>query len=111
MLRTNTTPILCSLCLGILLATLPPKSSLADGHVQVFILAGQSNMQGQGVVDLDHDKHYNAGRGNLEHVMRHSAQSYRYRGVRTAAGSWVKRDGSTVYVYSSCGLCCCLYNV
>ena len=32
--------------------------------VKVFILAGQSNMQGQGVVDMDHEKNYNGGKGN-----------------------------------------------
>ncbi|MEC8570038.1 MAG: hypothetical protein VXY82_03175, partial [Planctomycetota bacterium] len=33
--------------------------------VLVFILAGQSNMEGQGVVDLDHPMYYNSGRGTL----------------------------------------------
>ena len=37
----------------------------AAGTVKVFILAGQSNMEGQGVVDLDHPKYYNGGRAYL----------------------------------------------
>ena len=37
----------------------------------VFVLAGQSNMQGQGVVSMDHEKHYNAGKGNLVWSMEH----------------------------------------
>ena len=36
---------------------------------QVFLLAGQSNMQGQGVVDMDHPKYYNGGKGTLVRVM------------------------------------------
>ena len=32
--------------------------------VKVFILAGQSNMEGHGVVDMDHEKNYNGGKGN-----------------------------------------------
>ena len=28
----------------------------------VFLLAGQSNMQGQGVVDMDHPDYYNGGK-------------------------------------------------
>lgn len=37
--------------------------------VRVFVLAGQSNMQGQAVVDMDHPEHYNGGKGNLNDVM------------------------------------------
>ena len=37
---------------------------------RVFILAGQSNMQGHAVVDLDHPEHYNGGKGILTTVMR-----------------------------------------
>ena len=40
--------------------------------VRVFILAGQSNMQGHAVVDMDHPEHYNAGQGNLNDVMANS---------------------------------------
>ena len=36
---------------------------------KVFLLAGQSNMQGQGVVDMDHPKYYNSGKGNLVNTM------------------------------------------
>ena len=35
-----------------------------------FLLAGQSNMQGQGVVDLDHPKYYNGGQGILNRHRR-----------------------------------------
>ena len=37
---------------------------------RVFILAGQSNMEGHGVVDLDHPEYYNGGKGILPPVMR-----------------------------------------
>ena len=46
--------------------SLPPSSS---NVVQVFILAGQSNMEGQGVVDMDHPRYYNGGKGILNRVM------------------------------------------
>ena len=38
------------------------------GPVKVFILAGQSNMEGQGSVDHD----YNGGKGNLVWSMKNS---------------------------------------
>ncbi|OHB82415.1 MAG: hypothetical protein A2Z38_01165 [Planctomycetes bacterium RBG_19FT_COMBO_48_8] len=33
--------------------------------IKVFILAGQSNMEGQGVVSMDHRRYYDSGKGNL----------------------------------------------
>ena len=41
------------------------KADAAEDVVKVFVLAGQSNMQGQGVVDLDHPEYYNGGKGTL----------------------------------------------
>ena len=37
----------------------------ANGPIRVFVLAGQSNMEGQGVVAMDHPQYYNGGKGNL----------------------------------------------
>jgi hypothetical protein len=60
--------------------------------VKVFILAGQSNMEGQGVVDMDHADHYNGGKGNLLWSMQHSVSADRMRHLRDANGKWVVRD-------------------
>lgn len=60
--------------------------------VKVFILAGQSNMQGQGVVDMDHPKYYNGGKGNLEYVMKHSPLAAMYKHLKDKDGKWVVRD-------------------
>ena len=60
--------------------------------VKVFILAGQSNMQGQGVVDLDHPKLYNSGRGTLLHVMKDPAKSKQFAHLKDDSGRWVERD-------------------
>lgn len=80
--------------------SLGPLLSVARGaeqqermpQLQVFILAGQSNMQGQGVVDLDHPKHYNGGRGTLEKVMQVPTNVKRFAHVKTPGGAWVVRD-------------------
>ena len=42
------------------------------GPIKVFILAGQSNMEGQGVVSLDGERDYNGGKGNLVWSMTNS---------------------------------------
>ena len=65
--------------------------------VKVFILAGQSNMQGQGVVSMDHPEHYNGGKGNLVWSMEHSASKEQMRHLRDADGRWVERDDVTVW--------------
>jgi hypothetical protein len=67
-------------------------STRAEKTIKVFILAGQSNMQGQGVVAMDHEQHYNGGKGNLVWSMEHSASKDRMRHLRDAAGRWVVRD-------------------
>ena len=51
------------ICMVVFLCT--TEWMFAAGKVQVYILAGQSNMQGQGVVDFDHPEYYNGGKGIL----------------------------------------------
>ncbi len=58
--------------------------------LQVYILAGQSNMEGQSVVDLT-GKNYNDGRGTLVEVMARPANAERYAHLRAKDGSWVVR--------------------
>jgi len=75
------------------------------GPVKVFILAGQSNMEGQGVVDLDHEKYYNGGKGTLQHVMKHSPHAAMYKHLKDAAGTWtVRRDVWVWYKTHRAGL-------
>ena len=60
--------------------------------VRVFILAGQSNMEGQGVVDLDHPKYYNGGKGTLQRVMQDPKKAPLFSHVKDADGNWIERD-------------------
>ena len=85
------TPVLTLLLLCLLIDVANARDPRPQ-KLQVFILAGQSNMQGQGVVDLDHPKHYNGGRGTLLKVMANPAQARRFAHVRTTDGKWVVRD-------------------
>jgi len=64
----------------------------AKGPWKVFILAGQSNMEGQAVVDLDHEKYYNGGRGTLAHLLRDPAKARLFAHLRTPGGQWALRD-------------------
>lgn len=64
----------------------------AEEPIKVFILAGQSNMEGQGVVSRDHEKYYNGGKGNLVWSMKHSASAEQMKHLKDAGGEWAVRD-------------------
>ncbi len=51
-----------------------PAKQAGKSPVKVFILAGQSNMEGQAVVDLA-GRDYNEGRGTLAALMRDPAKA------------------------------------
>ena len=74
------------------------QNEKCDGTVSVFVLAGQSNMQGQAVVDLNHEEHYNGGQGNLEAVIGLKPQKYQH--LRNEDGTWTVRDD--VFVRYQC---------
>ena len=63
----------------------------ASDPVRVFILAGQSNMEGQAVVDLD-GKDYNQGRGTLKALLNDPQRARRMGHLRDADGTWRVRD-------------------
>lgn len=67
-------------------------AAVAAESFKIFILAGQSNMQGQGVVEMDHPKYYNSGKGNLVWSMKHSRSKDQMAHLRTVDGNWVTRD-------------------
>jgi len=65
----------------------PPAPRVA----RVFVLAGQSNMEGQAVVDLDGPS-YNAGRGTLATLCKDPAAAPRLAHLRGSGGAWLTRD-------------------
>ena len=69
------------LCLGLLLFAAP---AMAKGKVKVFILAGQSNMEGHGQVS------------SLEHLGNHPKYGGLLKKLKNADGSWAVRKDVTV---------------
>ena len=69
----------------------PVKKTIRRDPTKVFILAGQSNMEGQGVVSMDHPKHYNGGKGNLEWSMKYSRNADKMKHLKDAQGNWTVR--------------------
>ncbi|HAN99403.1 MAG TPA: sialate O-acetylesterase [Planctomycetaceae bacterium] len=60
-----------------------------DGKVRVFVLAGQSNMEGHGIVAADPAR--NEGKGSLAYVAEHQPESP-IAAWRAGDGSWRERD-------------------
>jgi len=60
------------------------------GPVKVFILAGQSNMEGQGIIKMDPKR--NEGKGSLEYLVKNPATAERYKHLVDKKGEWVVRD-------------------
>ena len=68
-----------------------PAKRAGKSPVKVFLLAGQSNMEGQAVVDLA-GKDYNEGRGTLVALMRDPVKGAMFKHLKNADGTWTVRD-------------------
>src|SRR3954468_20908298 len=69
-----------------------PCAAAADPpKVKVFILAGQSNMEGQAVADLE-GKDYNGGKGTLKALLNDPAKAPLVKHLRDDKGAWTVRD-------------------
>ncbi len=84
-------PTACRLIIAVALAMLPRLAAAELPPVKVFILAGQSNMEGQAVADLD-GKSYNDGRGTLRALLQDPAKAASFRHLVDEAGQWRIRD-------------------
>lgn len=69
----------------------PARAADPPKPVKVFILAGQSNMEGQAVADLE-GKDYNDGRGTLKALLADPAKAPMLKHLRTEKGTWAVRD-------------------
>jgi hypothetical protein len=74
-----------------LLKTLWQEPAREPAPVRVFILAGQSNMQGHGFVSSTAER--NGGKGSLEFLVKDSATAASFSHLTdAAAGGWKSRD-------------------
>lgn len=75
------------LCIFLLCSSL---LSARAATVKVFILAGQSNMEGQGFIAADPKR--NGGKGSLEFLVKDAATAPKFAHLVDAAGKWRVRD-------------------
>ena len=69
-----------------------PLKQAGKSPIKVFVLAGQSNMEGQGVVSMDHPRDYNSGKGNLVNTMKDPNKAHLYKHLKDRKGEWIVRD-------------------
>jgi alpha-galactosidase len=62
----------------------------APKPLKVFVLAGQSNMEGQGFIAADAKR--NDGKGSLEFLVKNPATAERFQHLVDKTGKWVVRD-------------------
>src|SRR6476619_1928751 len=78
----------------ILICSLAPLNA-ADKPIKVFILAGQSNMEGHGFIKADPKR--NGGKGSLEYLVKDPATADRYKHLLGKDGGWAVRDDVWVH--------------
>lgn len=79
------------LCLALLLLSVSRILTAADPRpVRVFLLVGQSNMEGAGRIKADPQR--NGGRGSLEFLVRDPSSAARFASLVDSAGQWRTRD-------------------
>ena len=66
------------------------SAAAAAKPVRVFILAGQSNMEGAGRIEADPNR--NGGKGSLEFLVKDAATAARFASLVDSAGQWRTRD-------------------
>ncbi len=67
-----------------------PQAAESPKVVKVFILAGQSNMEGHGFIAADPKR--NGGKGSLEFLLKDAATASKFAHLADAAGKWRVRD-------------------
>jgi alpha-galactosidase len=72
-----------------------PKSAPPTKRVMVFVLAGQSNMEGQGFIKADPKR--NEGKGSLEYLTKDKATADKFKHLVGKDGKWVVRDDVWVH--------------
>ncbi len=89
-------------CLVVLSLTLfVPSSLLADDTVKVFILAGQSNMQGHGKIRAEAKA--NEGKGSLEWLVSNADTAPRFKHLIDDAGQWIAREDVQIWYMGHTG--------
>jgi alpha-galactosidase len=85
----------------IILASSVWAEPVGEGPVRVFILAGQSNMEGAGAIRGNLQR--NDGKGGLEYLVKDPATADRYKHLVDDKGDWLVRDDVWIWYFDRKG--------
>jgi len=88
--RVVGTVLVSTIALWLCAAPHAPAEQPGKSPVKVFILAGQSNMEGHGKVEGDPNR--NGGVGSLTYLVKQPETAARYKHIVRPGGGWVVRD-------------------
>lgn len=84
------TVVLLAFCMVSSSLNVQAADRIDQGRLKVFVLAGQSNMVGAGMVKLDPKR--NGGKGSLEYFVKKENVEDRFSHLLDSNGNWVERD-------------------
>ncbi len=76
-------------------------ATAADPTVKVFVLAGQSNMQGHGRVAAEEER--NQGKGSLEWLAKREGGEPKFQSLIDEEGNWIARDDVQIHYLDRSG--------
>ena len=71
------------------------KNKVAGEPVKVFILAGQSNMEGHGFIQADPKR--NGGKGSLEYLTQNPSTADKFKRLQDKDARWIVRDDAWIH--------------
>lgn len=93
--RVTMTSVVLAVTTAMTAAAYGQPTREAKRPLRVFILAGQSNMEGHGRVDAD--PKVNGGKGSLEWLVNNPSAAARYKRLAGKDGDWVARDDVRIW--------------
>ena len=78
--------------IGVIFLSLLAPATAADKPVKVFILAGQSNLEGQGFIKADPKR--SEGKGSLERLTKDPATAEKFKAFVGTKDFWREKDVS-----------------
>ena len=85
----------------LLCATPAVADQAKKGPLKVFILAGQSNMEGQGKIAADLKS--NGGKGSLQYLLKDPTTAARFKPLVDKDGKWIVRDDVWIWYLGRMG--------
>ncbi len=100
-LNEGTFNMIRALLIASVALSLAPTSAFAGDTIKVFILAGQSNMEGHGKVSAEQKA--NEGKGSLEWLVKNDSTATRFKHLVDDAGRWTAREDVQIWYLGRTG--------